>query len=85
MVAAKPAMTTSEIMEDLYGGQRWCANDRTVRDGYRAVKPSRKFIPLSVIEYFNCDKVDHAAKDCHILYKDPNKTAGERSNGQAQR
>lgn len=64
VVTTKPATTTSETRDVLYGGQRWYATNPAVKDGNVAGEPSGRLNALSLMGCFTFDKPDHAAKDC---------------------
>lgn len=63
-VTAKPVATSSGTLDVLYEGQRWYANNPKGKMDRAAGKTASRFNPLSFMGCFNCDKPDHAAKDC---------------------
>lgn len=67
-VTAKPVATSSGTLDVLYEGQRWYANNPKGKMDRAAGKTASRFNPLSLMGCFNCDKPDHAAKDCPAPY-----------------
>lgn len=59
-----PASGSYTALDVLYGGQRWYAKTPKGSGDRAASKAVARFNPLSLMGCFNCDKPDHAAKDC---------------------